>query len=281
MNPQIWAEEFSSSEELNFSFDWHDSHSDWRFEELLPLLQECNLILKKYNKPTIEAESISDLIDLDKGYRNLLHDQDFSSDDIVKFLRNMDSLSLSYDTLSMDSSFEFDSLIERINELLEIWQDGDSICYSEDEWEINPLSYFENLQRSRNGLGDRWSIKFREESILMPDGKEIFRFDRSGLRGEVFNTITDNDYSYYCDNLDYVAQALDLMSESELATLKAIGEEFNSHSDSQFPTKEFIKSFQDETKKIKSLTETLEHISAFLPTWEGTDLELLRASSTI
>lgn len=281
MNPQIWADEFGSLEELTLSFDWNDSHSEWRLEELNPVIEESNSILKKYGKELIVCSHISDLIDLDKKYRDILYAQEISSDEIVTLLRNLEQLSISYDTLNMDSSFEFDSLIERITELLELWQDGNTFCYSEEEWDLNPLSYFENLQRSRYGLGERWSIKFTPESITMPDGVEVLKFIADGLHGEVFKVLTENDYCYYRDNLGYIAKGVDGLSDNELSMLQAIAETFNSELDSQFPTEEFIKSFKEESSKVKSLPETLEHISVFLPNWEGSDIELLKASLTL
>ena len=280
MSNLSWVDEFGS-DDREYKFDWNEDHSSWRLEDIIPLAQATNELLLKNEDEPIKTDSVYDLIDLRNKYSNIHHSVKLTSDEIVTVLKNLDEVSLSYDTLSMDTSFEYDCLIDNIYEVIDSWCKDKEISYTDEDWDIDPEKAFRAECNSRNGLGDHWKITFNSDMIILPSGTEIKALKSKTPTTKTYYNVIENSYCADLDHLGYIAEGLQKLSSENLNLIDQLAEPINNEDTLNFPSADLLKAFIKDDLTILNWEHFIENVSVIGKDWNGSDLELVQTCKTL
>ena len=159
---------------LVISFDWHDSHSNWRLEDLAGQITEAREILARHQITTDTVDYVHEIKPLVQELHGLHRNTTVDDATVRRALALADEIDLSDDIESFDANFEFECIIDHLNEVLSAWQHGVTWCFTDDEWNVDVADWFtEYGRRHRDGYGDRWKVVIDDTSVEMPDGTVI------------------------------------------------------------------------------------------------------------
>lgn len=181
---------------IEYKFNWNDDHSNWRLEELMPSITKANEILIKCGQIS-KPESftyLGELEDFAKKLAYLYRDESIDDTTSREALLLADEFNFAINFSEYDAREEYDCLIANVKETIESWSESFKWFYLKDldpEWEVDPLAMLANLENSRYGLGDHWSITLDIDSIELPDGTTVYGFAPDKVQEELV------EYFYY------------------------------------------------------------------------------------
>jgi len=259
-----------------FSFDWYDNHSGWRLEELEDKFAQAQNLLTKYDLRNFDTTNYQEINDAARSLRSIYRLENSKSQDVKKALLLADEIEISDDTQSFDSQIEYEAIIEQVKEILQEWSSHFTWIYNQDEWDISPIRYFENLLNSRNGLSERWDLEIDGTSITLPNGEIIHGYEPTKEAADLFMHITYDAYGdeKYGDVADLIAK----LPQEYLPTFIELTSPFGEYT-----------SISDEvlyTKVLSTLTsQPLDSLSKLIPVvmvlsqeWHSCAEELLPAA---
>jgi len=181
---------------IEYKFNWNDDHSNWRLEELMPSITKANEILIKCGQIS-KPESftyLGELEDFAKKLAYLYRDESIDDTTSREALLLADEFNFAINFSEYDAREEYDCLIANVKETIEGWSESFKWFYLKDldpEWEVDPLAMLANLESSRYGLGEHWSITLDIDSIELPDGTTVYGFAPDKVQEELV------EYFYY------------------------------------------------------------------------------------
>ena len=189
----------SDDSPIKIDFDWNDDHSSWRLEEASELIKESLTILEKAGTPVEMPDHVFGLAEIAKSLRRV-HTCDVISDAVVRrSLSLADSLDFGQYCESDDASFNHDCAVDNAAEILEAWDRHQTWTHTDEDWQVSAADLFEKLQKSRNGLGDRWSLTIDEDYVELPDGTVVNGLRPNDVHRKLFDEITV-DLAYVDDD---------------------------------------------------------------------------------
>ena len=259
-----------------YKFDWYDDHSSWRLEDLQESFLQAQNLLTDYKLPNFDVTNYQDINLAAKQLRSLYQIQTSKSNDVKKAMLLADEIEINDDNQSFDTQIQYEDLIQEIKDKLTEWTTHFTWIYNQDEWDISPLHYFENLLNGRNGLSDRWELEILENSVYFPNGDIIHGYEPTKEAADLFMHITYDAYGdeKYGDVADLIAK----LPQNYLAVFCEITAPFGEYT-----------SISDEvayTKILNELTaQPLEALSKLVPVvlvlsqeWHSSAEELLTAA---
>jgi hypothetical protein len=239
-----------------YEFDWYDDHSSWRLEELGEKFSQAQALLTKYEFPNFNTKDFQEINQAAKNLRSIYRQENSKSQDVKASLLLADEIEISEDTQSFDSQIEYESMIEQIKDTVQEWSSHFTWIYNQDEWDISPIRYFENLLNGRNGLSERWDLEVNDNSILFPDGQLIHGYEPTKEAADLFMHITYD--SYGDEKYGEVADQIAKLPQEYLATFVDLTAPFGEYT-----------SISDEvayTKMLTSLTaQPVESLKTLVP----------------
>jgi hypothetical protein len=163
----------SDGSPLVIRFDWYANHSGWRLEELSESIDKAVSLLATYGVHPDRPEHIHELPRIASQLRVLHRDHAVPDDEVRKALALADDLDLGDDIESLDSQFEYENTIEHLEDVLDAWDDYNSWRWTQEVWYVHARRLLEELRKSRNGLGDRWSVTVTDRWVELPDGTVV------------------------------------------------------------------------------------------------------------
>lgn len=271
----------SDGSSLKISFDWNDDHSSWRLEELADTITEARATLQAAGHTTEQPTYLDELGTLVASLRGL-HRSDLVSDATVRrALALADELDLG-DIWNDDATFEYESVIDHVTELLEAWDDHNTWAYLDEEWDVSAARLFDRCRESRNGLGERWSITFDDDRVELPDGTVVHGLRPEPHQVRLFDEITVD--LAYVDEQDQpgIAKAImglnDATSELVAAAVceLAAGRQMDIDLDTANTVIRIVQ--QHDTEELAKVIDT---VSRLAEEWSGSESDLLCAAEAL
>lgn len=270
----------SDGSPITISFDWHDDHSSWRLEDVAGSLTESRALLQRAGIEVDEANNVYALRPVVEALRGLYRNTNLTDAEVRRGLHLADDLDFGHDVESFDASDSYESIVEHVTELLDAWDARRGWMFTEDEWEVTASDAWEAAQRSRYGLGDRWSITITDDDVELPNGVTVKRLDPGPERSKLFDEISI-DFAYV-DDKSGVAQAISVIPVEHCDRIAqavcdlAAGR--NMEIDSTTIEKlAALVAIRNESE-LEAIIETATRLS---DGWVGTETELLTASEAL
>ena len=174
---------------LILSFDYYDDHSSWRLEEMQVSINEAIEIFAKSETP-MAVNSLNDLTALVNALRELHRNENVNDSVVRRALLLADELELPHDIESFDASFEYDSAVEHLIEVLGAWDEANKWIWTSEDWNVTATQQLENIRSNRrDGLGERWTIKISDSLVELPN-VDIFGYNPSNEINSLFDSLT-------------------------------------------------------------------------------------------
>lgn len=179
---------------ITIRFDWYDDHSAWRLDDLTESISTARELLARAGSEHAQIEHLHELPALVRALRALHRDEGVDDASVRKAMALADELDLGDDCESLDAQFEYESTLEHVNELLSAWQQQRTWVYTTDTWDVDVVRAFDRCKDRRDGLGERWSITFTDDSVELPDGTEVRAVLADDEVVALFDEVTYDDY---------------------------------------------------------------------------------------
>jgi hypothetical protein len=266
---------------IKISFDWNDDHSAWRFEELSNEINEAIEILTSSGLVVQRPSNIYELGPIASLLRNLHRGKAISDSMVRRALKLADELELG-DIYNDDASFEYDCLIERVDEYLEAWDEYNTWIFIQDEWDVSAKKLFDRCREQRNGLGDRWSITLDDDRIELPDGTEVFGLRPMPHQSKLFDEIViDLAYVDEEDNAGLAKAVMNLELKTANLVAQAIcelaaGRKMKIDADTANKIIDIV--HRHDADELAKVIDTAARLATH---WSGSESELIIASEAL
>jgi hypothetical protein len=261
---------------MQFSFDWHDDYSSWRFDELTDEIAEASRICTAAGAKVETPSNLYDLEPIVKTLRGLYVDDTVDDATVRRGLVLADALEIPISWQSEDANLAFEDVIAELEAAIDTWDDAHAWTFTDDDFDTTGARAFEWAKnRYRDGMGDRWSVELDDDEIRLHEGTVVYGYNPPAAVIELFDRLR-----YDVDDESSVAKVFAFIDPSVVGKLSELIDAFASlgsfsvdHADISAMTALIARGHDDD-----EFERILETIAGLAPDWSQSNTDLLRAA---
>jgi hypothetical protein len=267
---------------MQFSFDWHDDYSSWRFDELTDEIAEASRICTAAGAKVETPSNLYDLEPIVKTLRGLYVDDTVDDATVRRGLVLADALEIPISWQSEDANLAFEDVIAELEAAIDTWDDAHAWTFTDDDFDTTGARAFEWAKnRYRDGMGDRWSVELDDDEIRLHEGTVVYGYNPPAAVIELFDRLRYD--VAYVDDESSVAKVFAFIDPSVVGKLSELIDAFASlgsfsvdHADISAMTALIARGHDDD-----EFERILETIAGLAPDWSQSNTDLLRAAETL